>query len=143
MPTRRNKTIFQSITAGKPSETGNAFWISAAYAGKLKKSSGRTGKWLFFVQERFIDDTWANVKKEVESGKLWENAKVSTALMSGGGVYVICVYTYDHQDVTDVMAIRERLREMGFKRSASYKTDEQTLEGKYSDNMDGLAKYKA
>jgi Domain of unknown function (DUF1917) len=103
----------------------------------------RVGKWLFFVAEKYIDDTWRNVKKAVKEGKLWKTAKVSTAWRSKGGSYVVCVYTYDYDDKEDAMKIREYLREMGFKRPVSYKTDEQTLAGMYADNTEGIAKYTA
>lgn len=132
------------IEDGNPSEiTDAAFVIATCKSNKLKPATDRIGKWLFFVAEKYIDDTWGNVKRAIEDGKLWKSAKVSTAWRSAGGVYVICVYTYDHEDETDVMKIRDYLREMGFKRPVSYKTDAQTLAGIYSSNTEGIAKYKA
>lgn len=56
---------------------------------------------------------------------------------------MLCVYTYDCDDVDDVMKIRSHLREMGFKRTTSYKSDEQTNAGIYSDLSAGFAMYKA
>jgi Domain of unknown function (DUF1917) len=135
--------VVKSVETGNPSEVTNAAFIVASYKGKTQADSGRIGKWLFFVAEKYIDDTWRNVKKAVEDGELWRVAKVSTAWRSKGGSYVVCVYTYDHDDEKDVMKIREHLRKMSFKRPASYKTDDQTLAGIYSDNTEGIAKYKA
>lgn len=136
--------VVQSIEEGNPSEVTNAAFIVANYKGKNSKpESERVGKWLFFVAEKYIDDTWRNVKKAVEDGKLWKTAKVSTAWRSKGSVYVICVYTYNCDDVDDVMKIRDYLREMGFKRASSYKSDEQTYAGIYSDIAAGFAIYKA
>jgi len=131
------------VEDGNPSEVTSTPFIWATYKGKMRPESERVGKWLFFVTEKYIDDTWRNVKKAVEGGKLWKFAKVSTAWRSKGSVYVVCVYTYDHDDDKDVMKIREHLREMGFKRLAAYKTDAQTLAGVYSDNTEGIAKYSA
>ena len=131
------------IDSGNPSETINAAWIVSTYTGKTKKATDRIGKWLCFVAEKDIDNTWQNVKKAVEAGKLWKIAKVSTALFSKGRVYVVCVYTYDHEDAEDVMRVREYLRKMGFKRTLSYKTDELTAAGVYSDGTGGIAKYKS
>ena len=129
---------------GNPSEITNAAFIIAEYKGKMPESKAmRIGKWLFFVAEKYVDDTWGNVKKAVENGKLWKIAKVSTAWRSKGGVYVVCVYTYDYNDKKNVMRIRDYLRNTGFKRPASYKTDAQTLAGIYSDKTDGIAMYKA
>lgn len=129
---------------GNPSEVSHAAFIGATYHGDSPMPEDKNvGKWLFFVAEKYVDDTWANVKKAVENGKLWRSAKVSTAWRSKGGPYVICVYTYDYNDEDDVMRIREHLREMGFKRTVSYKSDEQTAAGMYSDNTEGIALYRA
>ncbi|MDD4616366.1 MAG: DUF1917 domain-containing protein [Alphaproteobacteria bacterium] len=136
--------VVQSIEQGNPSEVAHAAFIVANYKGTIpKQKPKRVGKWLFFVAERFVDDTWKNVKQAVEDGKLWTTAKVSTAWRSKGGTYVLCVYTYDCDDEKDVMSIRNYLREMGFKRPTSYKSDNQTLSGVYSDVSSGFAMYKA
>ena len=136
--------VVQSVEEGNPSEVTHAAFIVAHYRGNIPQPEAiGVGKWLFFVAEKYIDDTWRNVKKAVEDGKLWKQAKVSTAWRSKGGVYVVCVYTYDCDDESNVMKIRAHLREMGFKRATSYKSDEQTIAGIYSDLSEGLALYKA
>ena len=140
----QEQDVKQAVASGNPSEVTDAAFIVASYKGKMKaEKPGKVGKWLFFVAEKYIDDTWKNVNKAIESGKLWTTAKVSTAWRSKGGVYVVCVYTHDYEDMQDVMQIREYLREMGFKRPVSYKTDVQTLAGVYSDLGEGVALYKA
>ena len=136
--------VVQAVEEGNPSEVTHAAFIVATYRRKNPQPEPkRVGKWLFFVAEKYIDDTWRNVQKAVEDGKLWTKAKVSTAWRSKGDVYVVCVYTYDCDDESDVMKIRAHLREMGFKRAASYKSDEQTIAGIYSDLSEGFALYKA
>jgi hypothetical protein len=135
--------VMRRIEVGDPSEVTNVPWIWARFKGKTQPQTERIGKWLFFVAERYVDNTWQNVKKNIEEGRLWKMAKVSTAWRGKGGNHVVCVYTYDHDDEADVMTIREHLRTMGFKRATSYKTDAQTLAGVYSDNTEGVAKYKA
>ncbi|MCW5600413.1 putative phosphothreonine lyase domain-containg protein [Nitrosomonas sp.] len=137
--------VVQAVEEGNPSKVTDAAFIVANYKGNEPMHEEiNVGKWLFFVAEKYIDDTWRNVKKAVEDGKLWKHAKVSTAWRSRGGVYVLCVYTYDCGDEDDVMKIRAYLREMGFKRMTSYKSDEQTLAGIYSDDAQGgIALYKA
>jgi hypothetical protein len=139
----READVVRSLESDSPSQVKDVPFICAKYKGKMPADIGRVGKWLFFVTEKYVDDTWRNVKKAVEDGKLWKVAKVSTARSSNGGSYVVCVYTYDCDDEKDVMKIREHLRKMGFKRPASYKTDEQTLAGIYSDSTEGISKYKA
>src|SRR5437879_6503139 len=84
--------VVQSVDYGNPSEITNAAFIVATYKGEMQQGSERVGKWLFFVAEKYIDNTWENVKKAVEDGKLWKVAKVSTAWRSKGDVYVVCVY---------------------------------------------------
>jgi hypothetical protein len=135
--------VVQSVEVGNPSEITSAAFIEATYNGKMQADSGRVGKWLFHVAEKYIDNTWENVKKAVTEGKLWTTAKASTAWRSKGGPYVVCVYTYDYDDKNDVMRIRDYLRKMGFKRPVAYKTDDQTLAGIYADNTQGIAKYWA
>ncbi|MER0202740.1 MAG: DUF1917 domain-containing protein [Nitrosomonas sp.] len=136
--------VVRSVEDGNPSEVTHAAFIVANYKGKNPQpESKRVGKWLFFVAEKYIDDTWRNVKKAVEDGKLWKSAKVSTAWRSKGSVYVICVYTHDCDNLDDVMKMRSHLREMGFKRPTSYKSDDQTNAGIYSDHSAGFAMYKA
>lgn len=131
------------VAVGNPSEVTNTPWIWAFFRGKkMQPETERIGKWLFFVANQYVDNTWQNVKKNVEDGKLWKMAKVSTA-WGGKGSHVVCVYTCDHDDEADVMKIREHLRAMGFRRATSYKTDAQTLAGVYSSNTEGIAKYKA
>lgn len=132
------------VEEGNPSEITHAAFIVATYKGNSPQPEAkRVGKRLFFVAEKYVDDTWRNVKKAVEDGKLWKQAKVSTAWRSKGGIYVACVYTYDCDDESDVMKIRSHLREMGFKRVASYKSDDQTHAGIYSNLSAGSALYKA
>ena len=49
---------------------------------------------------------------------------------------MICVYTHDATDREDVMRVRERLREIGFTKKLSYKTDQATAAGVYSNNSE-------
>jgi hypothetical protein len=88
------------------------------------------GKWLMFVREQNVDETWAKIKAEVEAGRLAFYAKISTALVQiGQGPYVLCVYAPDWTNTAEVMEIRERLRELGFKRKIPFKTNAMTRSG--------------
>lgn len=70
--------VVQSAEEGNPSEVTHAAFIVATYKGNIPQpESKRVGKWLFFVAEKYIDDTWRNVKKAVEDGNLWKQAKVT------------------------------------------------------------------
>jgi hypothetical protein len=58
---------------------------------------------------------------------LGPQAKVATAMHANGKDHVICVYTYDHNDESDVRRVRQALRDLGFTAKIPYKTDEATL----------------
>ena len=49
----------------------------------------------------------------------------------GSNARVICVYTYDWTDEADVLRIREELRKLGIINKVPYKSDQDTIEGKY------------
>jgi hypothetical protein len=69
MPTKKQATNNESesqikryVESGNPSEIVSAAWIIATYTGKAKKATERRGKWLMFVGEKYVDDTWKNIK---------------------------------------------------------------------------------
>jgi len=103
---------------------------------KYPSSTERSGKWLIFVPKNQINQVWRKIKKSVEIGELGRRAKVSTSRPSPNAQdpnkHVICVYTYDSEDVEDVMRIRQRLRELGITNKIPYKTDRATMNGKYA-----------
>lgn len=94
-----------------------------------------SGKWLVFVDRTQVDDIWARIKRATEEGKLGAGAKVSTAKTNPNSTdiskNVICVYTYDWTDKEDVMRIREELRQIGITWKIPYKSDLDTIRGKY------------
>jgi hypothetical protein len=119
----------------KPSEVTNIYWIYAERKkGKYPKPR-RSGKWLIFVDPKNVDEVWAKIKKATEEGKLGDDVKVATAkpnpLAGKSGANVICVYTYDWTDEKDVKRVREELRKLGVVNKIPYKSDEDTLSGKY------------
>lgn len=120
----------------KPSETYGTYWIyTERKRGKYPKPTQRSGKWLIFVATKNIDKVWAEIKKATEEGKLGNSAKVATAepspLAGKSKARVICVYTYDWKDEKDVKRVREGLRRIGITNKIPYKTDRDTLGGKY------------
>ena len=120
----------------KPSEVTEVYWIYASRKkGEYPNSTPRSGKWLIFSDIKVVDEVWAKIKKATEEGKLGDRAKVSTAkpnpLATDPNKKVICVYTYDWTDEVDVRRIREELRKLGVTDKIPYKSDEDTLSGKY------------
>ncbi len=103
--------------------------------GRYPRGTPRSGKWLFWVKEDDVDEVWARIREATERGRLGSQSKVATARPNPLAVdpdkRVICVYTYDWKDKTDAMRIREELRKLGITQQIPYKTDEDTLKGKY------------
>lgn len=93
------------------------------------------GKWLIFANKSEIDYTWAKIKQAVKDGKLGSDAKVSTAKSSriamNSDTKVICVYTDDEDDYSDIQRIRKELRKLGITWKIPYKTNKTTIEGRY------------
>ncbi len=135
-------------TEGNPTEVSNHAWIYALrQQGSYPVKTERSGKWLIFLSAETIDRYWQKVKAAVEQGQLGAQAKVST--LSKGSMppevrrkkeergdtrFVICVYTYDHEDKGDVMRIREVLRDLGIRRPIRYKADADTHAGSYGND---------
>ena len=125
-----------SYSDARPSQVTDVYWINAyRRKGKYPEATCRSGKWLVFVDVEGVDEVWAKVKKATEGGELGHRAKVATAkrnpLATRPEKKVICVYTYDWTDDKDVRRIREELRELGITARIPYKTDQDTLAGKY------------
>jgi hypothetical protein len=82
-----------------------------------------------------VNALWDDIKRAVENGHLGGEAKVSTAkpnpLAKNPEKHVICVYTFDAENVEDVKRIRQVLREMGIAQKLPYKSDDATTAGEY------------
>lgn len=121
-----------------PSQVADRYWL---YAERRDPDSypdhgPRGGKWLIFIKTTEIDQWWARIKAATEAGHLGGSAKVSTAKENPNAkdprTGVICVYTYDVDDVADCRRIREGLREVGLNWKIPYKTDADTVAGRYA-----------
>ena len=124
-----------------PSKTTNDYWIVATPPNREYKQTGRSGKWLLFPLKEDLDTVWPKIAKATEDGLLGIGAKSSTAKpnpnSTSSKVGVICVYTYDSDDVTDVKRVLEQLRALGFNYRLNYKEDEQTHLGNYARDDSG------
>jgi hypothetical protein len=134
------KSYFRSNEQDIPTECTSEYWIHAY--GKKWDYTSRTGKWLVFCPKEYINDAWNQIKDATEQGLLGGHSKVSTLKGEKGKEYVICVFTRDWKDEKDVMRVREALRDLGFEKPLPYKTDEDTLKGKYAaKGHKGISKY--
>jgi Bles03-like protein len=120
----------------RPSEVTAVDWIYALRkVGEYPAATPRSGKWIVFRDVGHIDGMWAKIKSATEAGRLGARSKVSTAKPSPLAIdqvnKIICVYTYDSDDVEDVMRVRQELRDMGVVEKIGYKTDAMTMAGKY------------
>lgn len=120
-----------------PTQEDQVHWI---YADReiegYPDDTDRSGKWLIWLSPETIDRYWVKIRDAVRAGKLGDQAKVSThrALSEQRPRYVICVYSYDYNDVADVMRIREELRKLGIQREIIYKSNEDTRNMLYGSN---------
>lgn len=80
-----------------------------------------TGKWLVFPAWGEQDRLWPILKRELAQNNLGISIKVSTANSP-----LICVYTRDYNDMTDVVRILTTLRSLGIEQRLYYKADMQT-----------------
>lgn len=120
----------------KPSEVMDIYWIYAERKkGGYSRSTLQSGKWLVFVDAGDVDEVWAKIKRATEEGRLGDRSKVAAAKPNPNAPdpneRVICVYTHDWTDEEDVRRIREELRGLGITGKIPYKTDEDTLRGRY------------
>jgi len=87
------------------------------------------GKWMLFIDVDHVDDVWDTIKGAVLARNLW-HAKVSTILQSPRDIHLICVYTRNWKDKSDVFQCREMLRDLGFEKVLYYKSNEMTRTGR-------------
>ena len=132
----------------RPSEVTDAYWLSAeCKTGNFKKPTERAGKWLVYLSISWIDEYWAKIRQTTEEGLLGYSSKVATARPNphaSSKAKLIVVYTYDWTDEKDVFRVREQLRKLGIEKKLSYKTNEDTLAGKYKQTTgERIAKYYA
>ena len=117
----------------KPSKVTDQYWVSEIHDWDYVPEL--TGKWLLFIPLKQLDAAWEVICKATMTGKLGFASKAATAKLnpnaSDPNIKVICVYTRDYSDVSDVKRVREQLRKLGFTAKIPYKTDYATARGKY------------
>jgi hypothetical protein len=93
----------------KPSEEFNEWWLWAISHHPYHENSSRVGKWMLFPHVSTIDGVWETIRVACEEGKLGGVAKVATMKANRNALKaeekLICVYTYDSDDVTDLQRV--------------------------------------
>lgn len=131
-----------------PSEVTDVPWLFERSKGNSYPAhTERGGKWMVFVPMTAIDDTWSLIAMAVRTGALGSSAKTSTRMPNPNARShvdgVICVYTYDGDDVQDVMRIREVLRALGVTWKIGWKADATTRAGLYTGSGGRMSRYWA
>lgn len=91
---------------------------------------------MLFIHIDEVDGWWHKLKVATESGMLGGSAKVATMKPNPNAASpdtkVVCIYTYDLDDVADCTRVRQALRDLGVTWRIPYKTDADTYAGRYS-----------
>lgn len=145
------ETIYAMLCSGEgviPSGTTQMYWIVVDAPGSAPEAieDENAGKWLIFLEPDKIDDSWKKVRNATVAGRLGISAKVSTAKPnpdSRDNRKVMYVYTKDWSDESDVMRVRESLRELGFTERIGYKRNIETFAGEYAKKGKRVTYYSA
>ncbi|HJJ47917.1 MAG TPA: DUF1917 domain-containing protein [Methanocorpusculum sp.] len=121
-----------------PTKTFRSYWIWQEKPGSAPgaASSDAAGKWLMFVQPEEADSCWEKVRNATLAGRLGIGAKISTSKEnedSRDDRKVIYVFTENWEDETDVMRVREELKNIGFTDRIGYKRNMDTYAGEYRE----------
>ena len=97
-----------------PSEVSAVYWIETKdQSGKAKAPTPRSGQWMLEIDVDQIDSLWLSIKSATEKGILGYKSKVATTSRNETlSSRMICVRTYDKDDLEDVNRIRSALREL-------------------------------
>ncbi|KAG7088630.1 hypothetical protein E1B28_012602 [Marasmius oreades] len=110
--------------------------LTVASLDELARRHGITaGKWMMFCTTGEVDMVWEKVARFcMEEMKGY--ARVSPN--KGDDQHVVSVYVEDFEKYSEVMRVREALKEIGFNRPIGFKMDAYTLLGIYRKNPWGI-----
>lgn len=137
----------------RPTEIRDAYWIvgsardAPSHTSYVPSNQGWSagdsfawrvsGKWLVFAYPGDHDTFWARIRDATAAGRLGPVSKAATALgrdtESNANSLVTCVYTTDYRDLADLGRVLAELRHLEISGRLSYKTDSDTLSGRYGD----------
>jgi len=146
-----SETIYSMLCNGEgvtPTKTTQMYWIVLDAPGSAPEAieDEDAGKWLIFQEPDQVDASWKKVRDATVAGQLGISTKVSTAKPnpdSRDDRKVIYVYTKNWADETDVMRVREKLRELGFVDRIGYKRNLETFAGEYAKKGKRVTYYAA
>lgn len=119
-----------------PSKITDRYWLVSIYEQyqfSKPKEERSGGKWLLFDSIDIVDQYWKMIKIATIDGVLGPSSKVSTSKANPNSVdnstRVICIFTEDFNDRSDVRRVEMAIRSLGIKNRLVYKLDKDV--GKY------------
>ena len=89
-----------------------------------RKNNVSSGKWMLFVEEKYVDYIWKIVSENTVNGNLGCSAKVSAkeSLMEGEK-YLICIYGKEFWDKENIIRILNKIKSLGLYVRCAFKPD--------------------
>lgn len=133
------------IPLEKPSISIRQYWLEIERpAGDLPPETANVGKWIIFVDAWHVDVLWERICQATVAGQLGTRSKVATAKANKSASKkkprAIMVYSYNADDVEDVMRIRSVLRELGIVEKIPYKEESRKGHGTATGEL-GVSRY--
>ncbi len=103
--------------AARPSDYAAVYWIEAKREpGDYPAPTANAGEWRVRLTVETVDAVWEMVKRATVEGKLGYKSKVSTRPAAGQAdpdERLLCVRTYDVDDLADMRRVRAALLKLG------------------------------
>lgn len=109
-------------------------WATKLTREQKQRISERTGKWMLWPIGKEAIEVWRVICELTRGGSLGIQAKITYRehCIPGDAERLICVYTYDSDDLSDLQRVVNQLREsLDQKYRLIYKEDRMTMAGGY------------
>jgi hypothetical protein len=121
-----------------PSKNIDDYWVFVESKKINYNYTLKSGKWLIFIDVSNLDFVWQKIADATEKGLLGLSSKASTSKENPNSpnqnIKVICIYTYNSDDVADVSRIAWNLYKLGVVgKVLNYKEDKSTIDNKYAN----------
>lgn len=128
----QNARMMHDQTA-RPSDYSAVYWIeSKRKQGDYPAITPNTGEWRIKLTVKNVDAIWEKIKIATENGELGYKSKVSTRPAAGQthpDERLLCVRTYNADDLDDVERVKTALIDMGLTENLVYSRDKDPLDG--------------
>ncbi|MEU3219825.1 putative phosphothreonine lyase domain-containg protein [Streptomyces sp. NPDC006971] len=127
----------EALTSTTPSRETTEPWLWAAAPDTPLTEDDHpfSGKWIWFTPLSLVDASWTTIRTATEDSLLGYRSKAATLIntrtKSDDTRRPICIYTRDWHDVDDVQRVLTNLRTLGITDLLLYKTNSDTLNGRY------------